>query len=35
MPEPIADREGHMAMCVRVGIDNADLRLDDRILAPA
>jgi len=34
VPEPVADREGHMARCVRVGVENADLRLDDRALAP-
>jgi peptide/nickel transport system ATP-binding protein len=35
MPEPVSDAGGHMARCVRVVVDNTELRLDDRVLAPA
>jgi peptide/nickel transport system ATP-binding protein len=35
MPEPVSDEEGHMARCVRVGVDRTQLHLDDHVLAPA
>jgi hypothetical protein len=35
MPEVVVDGDGHMARCVRVAVDNTELRLDDRVLAPA
>jgi peptide/nickel transport system ATP-binding protein len=35
MPEPVIDADGHMARCIRVAVDNTELRLDDRVLTPA
>jgi hypothetical protein len=35
MPEPVVDSDGHMTRCIRVGIDNGELRLQDRALVSA
>jgi peptide/nickel transport system ATP-binding protein len=35
MPEPLVDSDGHMTRCLRVGVDNGELRLKDLALASA
>jgi peptide/nickel transport system ATP-binding protein len=35
MPEPVADNDQHMTRCLRVGVDNGELRLRDRQLVSA
>ena len=34
-PEPVVDSDNHMTRCVRVGIDNGELRLRDHMLVSA